>query len=71
VRPVVLDVPTVIAASSSVRSLLLNQAVVVDQPPVQTNSPNGSKFERFPLYAGMNSAELSTTWLFPVVFTRQ
>src|ERR1700685_2030536 len=49
VRPVVLEVPTVIAASSSVRSLLRSQAVAVDEPPFQTNSPNGSKFDRFPL----------------------
>src|ERR1700734_4190623 len=49
VRPVVLDVPTVMAASSSVRSRLLSQALFVAAPPFQTNSPNGSKFDRFPL----------------------
>src|SRR6266481_5283255 len=49
VRPVVLDVPTVMAASSSVKSLLWSHAVVVAEPPFQTNSPNGAKFDRFPL----------------------
>ena len=66
-----LDVPTFIAASSSVRSLLLNQAEVVMAAPVQTNSPNGSKFDTFPLYAGMKTAEVSHRWVFPLVFAAQ
>ncbi len=37
--------------------------------PVQTNSPYGSKFETFPLYAGMKIAELSRLLVVPVVFT--
>ena len=50
------------------------QADVVSQAPFQVKTPNGSWAESFfapPLYAGMNSKNESTTWLFASVLTRQ